>query len=145
MQANDVRVLKGAAIPTAVVGLVAVVVALLLAGSRRERWARASASLLVGVFFTISLVAVSYAAPSLPQIMMATPRWAAISSRSSPSWRCWQAFGDTTAVEPHGLRLVGHGLHASSGPSVEVRASCKTKMLYVDPEAKVPGRWRMSW
>ena len=68
MQANDVRVLKSAAVPTFAVGVVAVIVAFALAGGRGALGA-ALGTLLVGVFFSISVVAVSYAARVSPQMM----------------------------------------------------------------------------
>ncbi|GAA2206081.1 hypothetical protein GCM10009850_015390 [Nonomuraea monospora] len=137
MQANDVRVLKSAAIPTALVGVVAVVVALLLAGGKGALGA-ALGTLLVGVFFSISVVAVSYAARVSPQLM-------AIAAMGSYLVKVvvimivLSSFSDTTLWNTRAFAwavvvctLVWTGF--------EVRAFVKTKMLYVDPDAKVPGK-----
>jgi ATP synthase protein I len=69
MQSSDVRILRGAAIPTGLVGVVAVVLSLLVAGSRGALGA-AMATAVVLVFFTISHLAVAYAAKVSPQTMM---------------------------------------------------------------------------
>ncbi|MFC4114826.1 hypothetical protein [Nonomuraea zeae] len=137
MQANDVRVLKSAAIPTFAVGVVAVVVALLLAGGKGALGA-ALGTLLVGVFFSISVVAVSYAARVSPQMMAIAAMGSYLvkvivimlvlaSFRDTTAWNT-QAFAWAVVV----CTLVWTGF--------EVRAFIKTKMLYVDPDAKVPGR-----
>ncbi|MFC5832351.1 hypothetical protein [Nonomuraea insulae] len=137
MQANDVRVLKSAAIPTALVGLVAVVVALLVAGGKGALGA-VIGTLLVGVFFSVSVVAVSYAARISPQMMAIAAMGSylvkivaimivLVSFRDTTAWNN-QAFAWAVVV----CTLVWTGF--------EVRAFVKTKMLYVDPEANVPGK-----
>ncbi|WP_431923924.1 hypothetical protein [Nonomuraea jabiensis] len=137
MQANDVRVLKSAAIPTFAVGVVAVAVSLLTIGGKGALGA-AIGTLLVGVFFSISVVAVSYAARISPQMMAIAAivsylvKVVAImvvlaSFRDTTAWNT-QAFAWTVVV----CTLVWTGF--------EVRAFMKTKLLYVDPEAGVPGK-----
>jgi ATP synthase protein I len=137
MQANDVRVLKSAAIPTALVGLLAVVVALLVAGGEGALGA-VIGTLLVGVFFSISVVAVSYAARISPQMMAIAAMGSylvkivvimivLVSFRDTTAWNT-QAFAWAVVV----CTLVWTGF--------EVRAFMKTKLLYVDPEANVPGK-----
>ncbi|MEU7853610.1 hypothetical protein [Nonomuraea sp. NPDC049141] len=136
MQANDVRVLKSAAIPTLVVGVVAVVVALLLAGAKGALGA-AIGTLLVGVFFSISVVAVSYAARISPQLM-AIAAMVSYLVKVVVIMVMLAAFGDTTAWNSKAFAwsvVVGTLVWTAA----EVRAFMKTKMLYVDPEAKVPG------
>ncbi|MEV5500046.1 hypothetical protein AB0M50_32065 [Nonomuraea fuscirosea] len=137
MQANDVRVLKSAAIPTLAVGVVAVVVALLAAGGKGALGAGIGA-LLVGIFFSISVVAVSYAARVSPQ-MMAIAAMLSYLVKVVVIMLVLSAFGDTTAWNSRAFAwtvvvctLVWTGF--------EVRAFIKTKMLYVDPEARVPGK-----
>jgi len=137
MQANDVRVLKSAAIPTAVVGAVAVAVALLTAGAEGGLGA-AIGALLVGVFFTISIVVVSYAGRISPQLMML----AAMGSylvKVIVIIAALQAFGDATAwnTTAFAWSVVACTIVWSA---FEMRAFVKTKVLYVDPEAKVPGQ-----
>ncbi|MEV4075718.1 hypothetical protein ACGFJC_30845 [Nonomuraea fuscirosea] len=137
MQANDVRVLKSAAIPTLAVGVVAVVVALLAAGGKGALGAGIGA-LLVGIFFSISVVAVSYAARVSPQ-MMAIAAMLSYLVKVVVIMLVLSVFGDTTAWNSRAFAwtvvvctLVWTGF--------EVRAFIKTKMLYVDPEARVPGK-----
>ncbi|MEV4353897.1 hypothetical protein [Nonomuraea sp. NPDC049625] len=137
MQANDVRVLKSAAIPTFAVGVVAVAVSLLTIGGKGALGA-AIGTLLVGVFFSISVVAVSYAARVSPQMMAIAAMVSylvkvvaimvvLVSFRDTTAWNT-QAFAWTVVV----CTLVWTGF--------EVRAFMKTKILYVDPEAGVPGK-----
>ncbi|MFG6199238.1 hypothetical protein [Nonomuraea sp. JJY05] len=137
MQANDVRVLKSAAIPTFAVGVVAVAVSLLTIGGKGALGA-AIGTLLVGVFFSISVVAVSYAARVSPQLMAIAAMVSYLvkvvaimvvlaSFRDTTAWNT-QAFAWTVVV----CTLVWTGF--------EVRAFMKTKLLYVDPDAGVPGK-----
>ncbi|MEU6778527.1 hypothetical protein ABZ912_04940 [Nonomuraea angiospora] len=137
MQANDVRVLKSAAIPTFAVGVVAVAVSLLTIGGKGALGA-AIGTLLVGVFFSISVVAVSYAARVSPQMMAIVAMVSYLvkvvaimvvlaSFRDTTAWNT-QAFAWAVVV----CTLVWTGF--------EVRAFMKTKLLYVDPEARVPGK-----
>ncbi|MEV0618067.1 hypothetical protein AB0I81_32410 [Nonomuraea sp. NPDC050404] len=137
MQANDVRVLKSAAIPTALVGVVAIIVAFLTAGGKGALGAGIG-TLLVGVFFSISVVAVSYAARVSPQ-MMAIAAMLSYLVKVVAIMLVLSVFGDTTAWNNVAFAwsvvvctLVWTGF--------EVRAFIKTKMLYVDPEARVPGK-----
>ncbi|WP_327087039.1 hypothetical protein OIE66_32620 [Nonomuraea sp. NBC_01738] len=136
MQANDVRVLKSAALPTLAVGAVAVVVSFFLAGGKGAIGA-AVGILLVGVFFSISVVAVSYAAKVSPQ-MMAIAAMVSYLVKVVVIMVMLRTFGDTTAWNPRAFAwavVVGTIVWTAA----EVRAFIKTKMLYVDPDAKVPG------
>lgn len=137
MQANDVRVLKSAALPTLAVGAVAVVVALLIAGGKGALGA-AVGIVLVGVFFSISVVAVTYAARISPQ-MMAVAAMLSYLVKVVAILVMLRTFGDTTAWNPQAFAwtvVVGTIVWTIA----EVRAFMKTKMLYVDPDAKVPGQ-----
>lgn len=69
MQSSDGRILRGAAIPTALAGLVAVVVGLLAAGTKGAL-AAALAAVVVVAFFSISALAVAWAAKFSSQTMM---------------------------------------------------------------------------
>ncbi|MGI5283437.1 hypothetical protein ACQEVF_08905 [Nonomuraea polychroma] len=137
MQANDVRVLKSAAIPTLAVGVVAVVVSLLTAGGKGALGAGLGA-LLVGVFFSISVVAVSYAARVSPQ-MMAIAAMVSYLVKVVAIMIVLSAFRDTTAWNTLAFAL-SVVVCTLVWTGFEVRAFVKTKMLYVDPEAKVPGK-----
>jgi ATP synthase protein I len=70
MHTSDARILRGAAIPSGLAGVAAIVVALSLAGSRGALGA-ALGTIIVIAFFTISVVAVSYASRVSPQMMFA--------------------------------------------------------------------------
>ncbi|MEV0379090.1 hypothetical protein [Nonomuraea sp. NPDC050643] len=137
MQANDVRVLRSAAIPTFAVGVVAVVVALLAAGGKGALGA-AIGTLLVGFFFSVSVVAVSYAARVSPQ-MMAIAAMVSYLVKVIAIMIVLSVFGDTTAWNPKAFAWTVV-VCTLVWTAFEVRAFIKTKMLYVDPEAKVPGK-----
>ncbi|MER6942735.1 hypothetical protein ABT294_01810 [Nonomuraea sp. NPDC000554] len=136
MQANDVRVLKSAALPTLAVGVVAVVVALLLSGGKGALGA-AVGTLLVGVFFSISVVAVSYASRISPQ-MMAIAAMGSYLVKVVVIMLMLATFGDTTAWNSRAFAW-SVVVCTIVWTAFEVRAFIKTKMLYVDPDAKVPG------
>ncbi|MFD1936461.1 MULTISPECIES: hypothetical protein [Nonomuraea] len=137
MQANDVRVLKSAALPTLVVGAVAVIVAFLTAGGKGALGSVVGLAL-VAVFFSVSVVAVTYAARVSPQ-MMAIAAMVSYLVKVVVIMVMLRAFGDTTAWNPKAFAwtvVVGTIVWTAG----EVRAFLKTKMLYVDPETKVPGQ-----
>jgi ATP synthase protein I len=137
MQANDVRVLKSAAIPTLAVGVVAVVVAQLTVGGGGALGA-VIGTLLVAVFFSISVVAVSYAARVSPQ-MMAIAAMVSYLVKVIVIMVMLVTFGDTTLWNPQ-VFAWSVVVCTIVWTAFEVRAFIKTKMLYVDPEATVPGQ-----
>ncbi|RAY15756.1 hypothetical protein DPM19_08240 [Actinomadura craniellae] len=69
MQPSDARILRSAAIPTALAGVLAVVLCGVLSGSKGVI-AAIMALAMVSIFFTISVLAVSYAAKISPQAML---------------------------------------------------------------------------
>ena len=69
MQSTDARILRGAAIPTGLVGVGAVLIGLLAAGAKGAL-AAALATVVVIAFFSISALAVSWAAKVSSQTMM---------------------------------------------------------------------------
>jgi ATP synthase protein I len=132
MQANDVRVLKGAAIPTAAVGAVVVGAAALLAGGAGALGAVIGLAT-VAVFFTVGLVAVSYASRVSPAVMMV----AAVTTYAVKVlviMALLRVFEDATAFEPKafGWSAIVCTVVWTAG---EMRGFVKTKMLYVDPGA----------
>jgi len=137
MQANDVRVLKSAAIPTLGAGVVAVIVALAMAGAKGALGAGIG-TLLVGVFFSISVIAISFAARVSPQ-MMAIAAMLSYLVKVVVIMVMLSAFGDTTMWEPKAFAWTVV-VCTIVWTAFEVRAFMKAKMLYVDPEAKVPGQ-----
>ncbi|MFF5113351.1 hypothetical protein [Streptosporangium sp. NPDC000509] len=137
MHANDVRVLKGAVIPTAAAGVVVVLAATLLSGGKGALGA-ALGLLVVAVFFTVSLVAVSYASRISPAMMMV----AAIVTYAVKVliiMALLKTFESATAFEPRafGWSAIICTVVWTAG---EMWGFMKTKMLYVDPSATVPGR-----
>ncbi|MBB2909928.1 ATP synthase protein I [Streptosporangium becharense] len=137
MQANDVRVLKGAVVPTAVAGAAVILAATLLSGGTGALGA-VIGLLVVVAFFTVGLVAVSYASRISPAMMMV----AAIVTYAVKVlviMALLKAFEDATAFEPRafGWSAIICTVVWTAG---EMRGFVKTKMLYVDPGAAVPGR-----
>ncbi|MFC6082211.1 hypothetical protein [Sphaerisporangium aureirubrum] len=139
MQANDVRALKSAAIPTIVVGLVVVVAAALLAGGAGALGAAIGVAL-VAVFFTIGLAAVTWAGRVSPQMMMLAAVLGYL-VKVILLMVLLSAFREATAFSPRALgwSVVLCTITWTIG---EVRAFLKLKMLYVDPSAEVPGQGR---
>lgn len=140
MQANDVRVLKSAAIPTLVVGLVAGIVSLFVVGASGALGA-AAAVLLVALFFTISLAAVTWAGRISPMAMFAAAVLSyvvkviviAVSLRVLNGVDAWHF--------PTFAWTVVAGTLAWTGG--EVWAFSRLKMLYIDDTAaKTSGRGR---
>ncbi|GAA3118020.1 hypothetical protein [Streptosporangium carneum] len=136
MQADDVRLLKGAAIPTALVGLVVVLVATLMAGGKGALGA-AIGVLVVCVFFTVGLVAVSFASRVSPMAMM-TAAVVGYAIKILGVMALLKAFESATAFEPKafGWAAIVCTLAWTVG---EMRGFMKLKMLYVEPGGKPPG------
>jgi ATP synthase protein I len=137
MQANDMRLLKGAAIPTVLVGLLVVLVAALLAGGKGALGA-AIGTLVVCVFFTVGIVAISYASRVSAMAMM-TAAVVGYAVKIILVMALLKAFEDATAFEP---KAFGWGAIVSTVAWTigEMRGFMKLKMLYVDPDSEVPGQ-----
>ncbi|MEU8267733.1 hypothetical protein AB0B89_11245 [Sphaerisporangium sp. NPDC049002] len=137
MQANDVRALKSAAVPTIAVGLVVVVVSALMAGTKGALGA-AIGVVVVAAFFTAGLVAVTWAGRVSPQLMMLAAVLGYL-VKVILLMVLLSSFADATAFTP---RALGWGVVICTivWTIGEVRAFLKLKMLYVDPDAKVPGQ-----
>ena len=136
MQANDMRVLRSAAIPTLGVGLVAVIVSLVFAGASGGLGALAGI-LLVALFFAIGLAAVTWAGRISPTAMFA----AAVLSyvvKIIVIAAVLRVFQDAEAWDftAFAWTVVAGTLAWTAG---EVRAFMRLKLLYVDPAAKAPG------
>ncbi|MCO6006190.1 hypothetical protein NE236_14450 [Actinoallomurus purpureus] len=69
MQSNDARILRGAAIPTGIVGLVAIVAGLVLAGAKGALGSAIGVAVVL-VFFTFGVLVVSYVTKISQQLMM---------------------------------------------------------------------------
>jgi ATP synthase protein I len=70
MQSTDARILRGAAIPTALAGLIAILAGLLLAGGKGALGAAIGVALVL-VFFTLGMLVVSYVTRLSQQLVMA--------------------------------------------------------------------------
>jgi ATP synthase protein I len=70
MQSTDARILRGAAIPTGLAGLVAVVAGLAIAGGKGALGSAIGAALVL-VFFTLGVLIVSYVTKMNQQLVMA--------------------------------------------------------------------------
>lgn len=136
MQANDVRVLKGAAVPTALVGPVLIGVAAILAGFPGALGAGIGL-LVVFVFFTLGLVAVAYASRISPQVMMIAAMTTYL-VKVAALIALLKIFETATVFEPRAF-----GWTAIIATVVwtfgEMRGFMKLKLLYVDPQGKIPG------
>lgn len=131
MQANDIRVLKSAALLTAAAGLPAIVVASLVAGVQGAIGAGIGLAL-VAVFFTVGLVVVSWAGRISPVAMML----AAVTGylvKVLLIMAFLKAFEATTAFHPRAFAwtVIVCTLVWTVG---EMRGFVKLKMLYVEPD-----------
>lgn len=137
MQANDLRILRAAVIPTAVVGLVAVIVAAFLAGAEGALGAGIGVAV-VALFFTIGLAAVAYASRISPTIMMAAAMGTFLLKVLLLAVLL-ESFEDATLWHPTAftLTVIACTICWTIG---EARGFLRLRILYVDPEAKVPGR-----
>ncbi|GLY77215.1 hypothetical protein [Actinoallomurus iriomotensis] len=69
MQSTDARILRGAAIPTGLAGLVAIIAGLLFAGGKGALGAAIGVALVL-VFFTLGMLVVSYVSRLSQQLVM---------------------------------------------------------------------------
>ncbi|MFC0038021.1 hypothetical protein [Actinomadura rayongensis] len=130
MQSSDARILRGAAIPSALAGVAAVAAGLLLGGTKGALGAAVGA-VVVLVFFSISVVAVSYASKISPQAIFAAAvfsyivkifaMFAVVALLQDVTVWDTEAFGWSVIA----LTLVWIG--------AELRATGRAKTLYVEP------------
>lgn len=129
MQSSDARILRGAAIPSGLAGVAAVLVGLPLGGAKGALGA-AIGAIVVLAFFSISVVAVSYAAKVSPQMMFAAAVFSYI-TKLFVMFALVALFQDVTAWNSEAfawsviaLTLVWIG--------AEIRASLKIKAIELD-------------
>jgi ATP synthase protein I len=137
MESSDARILRGAAIPTGLAGLAAIIVGLVAAGSQGAFGALVGLLVVLG-FFGISLFAISYSARVSPQILMPVAMGTYLFKifamlglvvlLRDATWMNGRAFGLTVVL----CTLVWL--------IFEVRTFLRTKMLYVDPVSSGPGQ-----
>lgn len=130
MQAIDLRLLRGAAIPTAVAAVVAMVVAGVVFGGKGSLGA-AFGAVIVAAFFTVSLVAVAKAGQVFPQLMLPVAL-GTYAVKMLVIFLLIGAFVDARWMEPKAFAftVVGCTIVWMAG---EVRTFFKQRILYVDP------------
>jgi ATP synthase protein I len=131
MQEHDARVLRGAAVPTAIVALPIVLVATVLAGAKGALGAVAGV-VLVAVFFTAGVVVLGWAAKINPVALM-NVAIATYLVKVAALLLILLAFGDTTLFDRRafGLSILVAAIVWMAG---EVWAFSQLKILYVEPD-----------
>jgi ATP synthase protein I len=133
MQADDVRVLRQSAVPTAAVGVLCGVAGALVSGGKGVLGA-ALAVLVVTVFFMISTVVVGRAARVSPQTLMASAMVTYLVKVVALAVITAQ-FKDTTLFNG---RVFGFTAIACvlTWCATQVRAWMRSKMFYVEPASQ---------
>jgi ATP synthase protein I len=132
MQSNDARMFLHTAVPTAAVGVIAVVAGAVLAGGKGALGA-AFGTLLVILFMGLGLVVLQRTARSLPHLfqamglMLYTTQLLALAIVLA-------VFKDTTLFS---VKAFGFALLATTliWVAAQARAHMKAKILYVEPES----------
>ncbi len=131
MQEHDARILRGAAVPTAVAAVPLVLIAGLLAGGKGALGA-ALGVVVVAVFFTVGVVVLGWAAKIHPVALMNV----AIATYLVKAFALLLVLvflGDTTLFDRRafGLSILIAAVVWMAG---EVRAFSQLKILYVEPD-----------
>jgi ATP synthase protein I len=131
MQQHDVQVLRGAALPTAVAGVLLVVAAGVMAGGKGALGA-ALAVLVVAAFFTIGMVVLAWAARINPVTLM-NVAIATYIVKVAALFVLLLAVQHTTSFDRRAFAfsIVVAAVVWMVG---EVRAFSRLKMLYVEPD-----------
>jgi ATP synthase protein I len=131
MQEHDARVLRGAAVPTAIVAPPIVLVATVLAGAKGALGAVAGV-VLVAVFFTVGVVVLGWAAKINPVALMNVAIVTYL-VKVGALLLILLAFGDTTLFDRRafGLSILVAAIVWMAG---EVWAFSRLKILYVEPD-----------
>ncbi|MQY12010.1 hypothetical protein SRB5_21390 [Streptomyces sp. RB5] len=132
MQVNDARVLRGAAIPTALAGIVAVIISSLAAGAKGAVGA-AAATAVVLVFFALGLFVLQRFTRKYPEMMMAVGL-VTYMTQVLALGIVLAAFKDTTLFNTRafGLTVLGTALVWTAAMA---RGYLREKTLYVEPES----------
>ncbi|MCD0482953.1 hypothetical protein LO771_11215 [Streptacidiphilus sp. ASG 303] len=132
MPSTDARILRGAAIPTAVAGVIAVAIATAVVGTKGLLGALFGVLLVVG-FFSFGQVALDRLTRNNPQIFMAAGLMV-YTTQILLVGIVLAVFKGTTLFDTKvfAFTLLGCALIWTAG---QVRAAMKAKMLYVVPEA----------
>ena len=130
MQSTDARILRGAAIPTILAGLGAVVVALLIAGGKGALGA-AIGAVLVLLFFTLGMLVVSYVTRLSQQLVMAAGLFGFL-VKLIAVFALIAALNHVTVWNAHAFGWTVLGL-TIVWLAAEVNATINAKTPYVDP------------
>lgn len=130
MQAIDLRLLRGAALPTAAVAVVALVVSGVLAGGKGVLGAAVGGAIVVA-FFTVSLVAVAKAGQIFPQLMLPVALGTYV-LKLGVLYLFIAAFVDARWMAPKAFALTVIAC-TLTWMVAEVRAFLTQRILYVDP------------
>jgi ATP synthase protein I len=133
MPSHDARIIRGAAIPTAVAGVIAAVISFAVVGTKGLIGA-VLATLLVMAFFSFGQVALDRLTRNNPQIMMA----AALMVYTTQIFAVavvLALFKHTTLFDTKvfGFTLLGCALIWTG---FQVRGAMKAKIYYVEPESR---------
>lgn len=133
MPSHDARIIRGAAIPTAVAGLIAAVIATLVVGTKGLIGALA-AVLLVMAFFSFGQVALDRLTRNNPQILMAAALLV-YTTQILLVAVVLAVFKNTTLFDTKvfGFTLLGCALIWTG---FQVRGAMKAKIYYVEPEPR---------
>ena len=136
MHSSDALILRGAAIPTGLAGALAIAVGLLVAGAQGALGA-ALGTLVAIAFFSVSVVAVSYASKVSPQLMFAAAVLSYI-TKIFVMFALIAVFRDVTAWDP---AVFAYTIIALTVVWVgaEIRVTARAKTLYVDDPADSAG------
>jgi len=131
MQENDAQILRGAAVPTAVAGLVLIAVGAVAAGAEGAI-AAAAAVLLVAAFFTTGVVILGWASRVNPVALMNIAIVTYI-VKTFALFVLLVAFRNTTLFD---RRVFGMSIAVAAIVWIvgEVRAFSRLKILYVEPD-----------
>ncbi|GAA1101249.1 hypothetical protein [Kitasatospora arboriphila] len=133
MPSHDARIIRGAAIPTAVAGLIAAVIATFVVGTKGLIGALA-AVLLVMAFFSFGQVALDRLTRNNPQILMAAALLV-YTTQILLVAVVLAVFKNTTLFDTKvfGFTLLGCALIWTG---FQVRGAMKAKIYYVEPEPR---------
>jgi ATP synthase protein I len=137
MPSNDVRILAQAAVPTAAVGAIAVVVSGVVAGGEGAIGA-VVATLVVVLFMGIGLYVLQRTAKSLPHLFQAMGLML-YAAQILLLFVFLSAFKNTTLFNPRTFAitlLVG----TLTWVAAQTRAHMKAKILYVEPDSTTGGK-----
>ncbi|MBB6170311.1 ATP synthase protein I [Nocardiopsis mwathae] len=130
MQEHDARVLRGAAIPTAVVGLIAMIVAFAITGTHGLIGA-VLGTLLIIAFFAVSAFVIAITGKRRPQLLLPVA-FLVYTTKIGILAVVLVLFGGTTAFDGNSFALTSLACVIAwlAGQSV---ASMRVRRLYVEP------------